>query len=192
MYTPEDLRELDRISRKFVKPHGRFAWKAWIGWILCAMTILGAFVSEWFFPRRPTSAPIASTASRPPVFVIFFWPTSILLMILYLIWSVRRRYVRQLRDNPLLQVLKVAEFTDAGVTFSQPSTSTSWAWGAFAELVESNRVFALRIKGDKRHFLLIPKRAVPADELEPFRSLVQARTELEVKAFPVLPAERNK
>jgi hypothetical protein len=149
--------------------------------------ILGALVLEWFFPHRRDPSAASPTPLVPPVFALIFWPTAILLMAAYLVWSVRNRYARLVRENPSAQIVRAVELTASGVTMSQPSRSASWTWDAFSELVESDRVFALRIKGDKQ-FLLIPKRAVPATQHEPLRSLVQAKTELEVTAFPVIPA----
>jgi len=191
MYTADDLRELARITRKFVKPYGRAAWRAWASWSLAGLMFFGILVLGWLFPRPPNPASSSSTSATPPIFALIFWPTALVLMVCYLIWSFSNRYKRLLRENPSAQIVRAVEFSGTGVTMSQPSTVTNWTWDAFAEMVESDSVFALRINGDRRHFLLIPKRAVPATDLQPFRSLVEAKTELETVAFPVLRTEKK-
>jgi YcxB-like protein len=78
------------------------------------------------------------------------------------------RRMRYLRDPAK------AEVTAAGITSMVAIATTTIPWTSIESVEESDRAFTVLIAGDRRGmFLMLPKRALPADEVPALRTLLE-------------------
>lgn len=198
IYTADDLRQLNSLASaigpklKKASPLGLLGWIVCVG-VVVAITLLfkqETSVGTIAVPQpRTNSAPIDWTAALIPLIP---W-----ILIFFFIWffvfrKLRHTYVRQIADNPAMQMAHAIEFTDDGVSSDVPNCKTSWTWEAFSEFVVTDQLVALTLVGFANQYVIVPRRAIGGDQLEPLRSLLQQKIHPQISAFPVITRETQR
>ena len=158
-----------------------------IGWV--AFVFLAVFLFTLLSRNRAVPAP-APAAPVPATNPVLGWLVPVIpwVLVFGFIWLFVFRQMRAARRawerEPGMDQPKLLELTDAGVRLSDALASTEWRWSAFTKMVETSNLFLLR-RGDGP-FVIIPKRAAPASEVDALRVILAERMH-EPGAFPVLP-----
>ena len=104
-----------------------------------------------------------------------------------IVWALAAPYLTVRRawlGQPAMQLQQTVEITDAGLVIDDEQSRNEYKWNAFIRLVESRNLFLLF--PSNLVFIMIPKRALPAGQLDAFRIMLNECLTLR-GAFPVLP-----
>jgi hypothetical protein len=192
-YTAVDLQEMAQAAAKpeNARQSGALAIgksRNLFGWVIFIGLAVVLFI---FLQNRSVTVPPA-TPLPAPKWGVLEWATSFVpwLLVFGFIWFFVYRQMRNLSPRSVyehtssMQQPKSLDITDAGVRMSDALASTEWRWESFTGLVETANLLLLR-QADNT-FVIIPKRAVPAAELDALRYELQSHIPAP-GAFPVLP-----
>jgi len=200
-YTAADLEEMAKAAAAHPDPSRPAATSAiglprkWAWWVVC-VGALASFFLVFMERRAGTNRPPVPTPAPPAAGGVPGWLVSIApwVLVFGFVWFFVFRQMRRMSPasvyerNPSMQQPKTLDITDERVRMSDPLAFTEWRWESFTGLVESANLLLLR-QADNT-FVMIPKRAVPAEELDTFRADLAARMPAP-GAFPVLPPKQS-
>jgi YcxB-like protein len=199
-YTPEDLEELQSLSSKVKAPGAQrliFGLaRGFLGWVVFIGLAIGLFILSNWKTRSTPAAPVRVVPKPTNPWEILL-PMLPWVLIFGFIWFFLYRRLRgyakkQWLETPELQVRQQMEITDEGVTLATPTATTNWRWQAFSASIEGVNTILLRISGNARLFVSIPKRAFNEAELQELRALLGAHVQPQTGAFPVIPTEKDR
>lgn len=197
IYTADDLRQLNSLASAFgpkLKKSSPWGLLGWIVFVGLAVTIILLLKQDsnvgTIAVRQPrtNAAPVDWTTTVMPLIP---W-----ILIFFFIWffvfrKLKQAYVKQIADNPAMQMAHAIEFTDDGVSSDVPNCKTSWTWEAFSKFVVTDELVALTLVGFANQYVIVPRRAIRDDQFEPLRSLLQQKIHPQISAFPVITRETH-
>ena len=127
------------------------------------------------------TSPPSRTANMAEVIAAII-PFTIFVVIYLPVWFSLRKRLSKLRENPLLLGPRRVIIDDAGIRSVHSLSETFYRWEAVEKVFVTKQLYLLRVWSI---VLIIPKRAIPADQLKQFDQLVHSRVMQRTGGFPV-------
>jgi hypothetical protein len=141
--------------------------------ITSAVWLLVVVASVWIMSHPELAWPW--TPTRLEILLLSFGPWAALFLALALLSPLKRRMaVRTLwNTTPTVRRAKAVEIDWEGMVVVDAKFSSRYRWSFFVRYSETNNL--LRLHMEDRRIFMIPKRAVPSDQMIPLRALIHEK-----------------
>ena len=150
--------------------------------VLVALFFLWLGYRTVFAIGSPTGAPVSKTTQAADL-VAGMLPFAVYVAINIPVFLALRKRLRRQRANPLLAGPRRMIFDDAGIRSVHALAETFYRWEVIEKVFVTKQLYLLRAWSI---VLIVPKRAIPPNQLEQFEHLVRSRMMERTRGFPVL------
>jgi hypothetical protein len=98
------------------------------------------------------------------------------------VWVSLRKRLRQMRENPLMTGPRRVIIDETGIRSVHALSETFYRWEAVHRVLVTKRLYLLNVWSV---VLIIPRRAIPVDQLQQFELLLRSRVNERTGGFPV-------